>query len=228
MSYKNLQDRIRAAALPAFCEAACRLHGHIMTFAVAHSINTMFQPSPDEDSDTELSRIAAKYSSTRMREHLARILHFFAFSLAGLSRPGQHVEWFTDVDPVVPEQEWLHDFVNLAANLASHYLLHTLGDFRVGTTRSDDGTLLLEDLCAVPDLIAGASAQALSHQSVNALSLPRGLVVPLATTVRRKSVDVMRLLRNERGSLRSTCLCIEPDGYRWRVQARYFHEMPML
>lgn len=227
MSYKNLGDGVRAAALPGFCEAARQLHGHVMTFAIARSIDTLFAPSADDDSDAELSRIADKYGSPRMREHLARVLHFFAFSLAGLSRPGQHVEWFTDVDPVVPEQEWLHDFVNLAGNLASHYLVHTLGDMRIGTTRSDDGTLLLEDLCAVPDLIAGSVAQALSHQGVDPLTLPTGLVVPLAATVRRKSIHVLRLLRNAVGGLRSTCLSIEPDGIKWRVQVRYFHEMPM-
>ena len=226
MSYKGLSDAKKVSAVPAFIAGARQLHAHVITFAVAKSIRSLFHRSNRGNSDAELSRIADKYKSGG-QEHLARILHFFSFSLAGISSPGQHVDWITDVDQIAPEQKWLADLVTLAGNLSSHYLTHSLGHFRLGTTRSDDGTRLLEDVCAVPDFFAGGIAETLSHQSVPSLSLPNGLVVPLAPTVRRKAVDVMRLLVNDGpGALRSTCLCIDPDGNSWRVQARYFHEMP--
>ena len=226
MSYKGLSDTKKASAVPAFVAGARQLHAHVITFAVAKSIRSLFHRSGGDDSDADLSRIADKYKSGG-QEHLARVLHFFSFALAGLSSQGQHVDWITDVDQIAPEQEWLADLVTLAGNLSSHYLTHSLGHFRLGTTRSDDGTRLLEDVCAVPDFFAGGIAETLSHQTIPSLNLPTGLVVPLAPTVRRKAVDVMRLLINDGlGALRSTCLCIEPDGNSWRIQARYFHEMP--
>lgn len=226
MSYKGLSDATKASAVPAFVAGARQLRAHVITFAVSKSIRSLFHPSRGDDRDAELSRIADKYKSSG-QEHLARVLHFFSFALAGLSSPGQDIDWITDVDQIVPEQEWLADLVKLAGSLSSHYLMHSLGHLRLGTTRSDDGTRLLEDLCAVPDFFAGGIAESLSHQSVPSLNLPMGMVVPIAPTVRRKAVDVMRLLTNDGpGTLRSTCLCIEPDGVRWRIQARYFHEIP--
>lgn len=226
MAYKGLGDAKKAAALTDFVAAARRVHGHVMTFAVAKSIQSLFHRVPNAESEERLGRMASKYKSGG-QEHLARVLHFFAFALAGWSSPGQRVDWITDVDQIAPEQSWLADLVELAANLSSHYLTHDLGDFRLGTTRSDDGTLLLEDVCAIPDLFAGSVAECLSHQTVPPLTLPTGLITPLAPTVKHKAVKVLRLLTNDGpGPLRSTCICFEPDGQSWRIQARYFHEMP--
>jgi hypothetical protein len=226
MSYKDLGDKKRIAVLPGFCEATRSISGHAITFAVSNSITSLFHRSGNLV-DPTLAEAASRYRAAHVQEHLARVLHFFAFTLAGMSRAGQHVDWFTDVDEIVPEQDWLKSLTDLSANMASHYLCHNLGDFRVGTTRSDDGSLLLEDLCAVPDLFAGSVAQALSHQSVDSLSMPNGLVIPLKSGVRQKAVDVLRSLRNESSRLKHTCLCIEPDEDRWRIQVRYFHEIPI-
>lgn len=226
MAYKGLNDSRKAEAVPEFVEAARGFHAHVLTFAVSRSIPGLFHRANAADMDPSLTQLADRYKAGG-QEHLARVLHFFAFALAGMSSPGQHVDWVTDVDQVAPEQEWLAGLVELAANLSSHYLTHTLGDFYVATTRSDDGTRLLEDVCAIPDFFAGSVAESLSHQSVAPLSLPTGLIVPLAPTVRSKAVDILRRLTNRGpGSLRSTCIGIEPEGDAWRIQARYFHEMP--
>lgn len=227
MAYKSLSDSRKFAALPSFIAAARRLHAHVLTFAVPKTVRTLFSDSASNEDDDALSTILCKYKRGGGQEHLARVLHCFAFSLAGLSSPGQHIDWITDVDQIAPEQNWLDDLADLTANMSSHYLTHDLGNLRVATTRSDDGTRLLEDLCAVPDLFAGAIAETLSHQAVAPLAMPVGLVVPVSPTVRRKAVDVMLLLTNKGlGSLRSTCLCIEPNKDLWRIQARYFHEVP--
>jgi hypothetical protein len=223
MAYKGLNDRRKLAALPDFIGAARRLASHVVTFAVSKQINTLFQEESGEADET-LTRILARYKPS-VREHLARVLHFFALSLAGLSSPGQDVDWITDIDNIAPEQVWLRDLTTLTANISGHYLNHNLGRLRVGTTRSDDGSGLLEDVCAVPDLFAGSIAEALTHQSMSPLDIPSRLVLPFNKTVRRKAVDVIIMLtRSGPGALTSSCICIEPEGTGFRVQSRRFHE----
>lgn len=226
MSYKNLRDRVRLRVAPAFCDLASQMQGHVMTFAVSKKIGSLFSVSEDSSSDSDsLCRIADKYRKSR--EHLARVLHFFGLSIAGLTTHGQNIDWYTDVDVIAPEQSWLEDLVEIAANLSSHYLPHTLGEFRVGTTRNDDGSLLLEDLCAIPDLMAGSIAELLSNMTCHPLAAEKGLIVPLSSSTRQKAIAVTYSLRNSAGSLKSTCVCLEPDCERLRIQLRYFHEMPL-
>jgi hypothetical protein len=227
MGYKSLGDRWRLAVLPEFLEGASRIHGHVFTIAVSKTARSLFGPRDDSEADPDLSAIANRYKA---QEHMGRILHFVSMAIAGFTSAGQHLDWITDVDDIAPEQDWLEGLVTLVANVSSHHLRHSLGNLRVGTTRSDDGSLMLEDLCAVPDLFAGAIAESLSHQSCDSLSLPEGLIVPLAPTVKGKAVGVLARLTNaDSGSLRSTCICIEPQpSGGLRIQLRCFHEMPTL
>lgn len=207
-SYKSLNDKKRAAAQSAFASALRDVHGQVITYAISKSLPHLFRPSDAPGPDTTLSEFAARYKR-KTQTHLARILHFLSISIAGMSSPGQHIFWFTDVDDIAPEQDWLHGLCELAGNMSSHYLQHELGHFRVGTTRSDDGTLLLEDLCAVPDLFAGSIAEILSNQSTT--GQPFNPFVRASPDAKPKAVNTIKLLWNKPDqNLRSCCVCIDP------------------
>ena len=98
MAYKSLGDSRKFAALPSFITAARWLHAHVLTFAVPKTVRTLFSDSASTQDDDVLSAILSKYKRGGGQEHLARVLHCFAFSLAGLSSSGQHIDWITDVD----------------------------------------------------------------------------------------------------------------------------------
>ncbi len=80
-----------------------------------------------------------------------------------MSRSGQNVLWFTDDDAIAPNLKGLTELTTLFAYAASGYLDYNLGHLRMGTpARSDPDDHFLEDLLAIPDLIAGTIAEILA------------------------------------------------------------------
>ena len=94
----------------------------------------------------------AAYSHLRASvfERMLRVVHLVSFFTAGLSRAGQDVLWFTDVDDIAANNERIVELTNVWANVFSHYLQHDLRHVRCGTTQCDNGTLQLEDLASIP------------------------------------------------------------------------------
>ena len=82
--------------------------------------------------------------------------------VACLSSSGQDVLWITDRDEIASNKEKLTEATNVVAHYMCHYLKHDMGNFRFGTTQSDNGTMELEDLASLPDLAAGAMSELMS------------------------------------------------------------------
>jgi hypothetical protein len=87
-----------------------------------------------------------------------------------------------------------------------------MGHFRFGTTTSDAGDLLIEDLTAVPDLAAGCLGDVLSMlaphpeaSSVARLFLPAGGIAP------PKAVDIATWLADSSGSLSKLNLVVDEN-----------------
>ena len=74
----------------------------------------------------------------------------------------QNVFWFTDEDAIAANDDRLGDLTNLFAWISSQYLSFSMGHFRVGTSKSDDGSRQLEDFISIPDLVAGAFSEQLN------------------------------------------------------------------
>ncbi|WZB75511.1 hypothetical protein WJ972_03785 [Achromobacter insuavis] len=60
-------------------------------------------------------------------EKILRIVHFPAYLVALLSKPGQNVFWMTDHDSIAPTEEQHKKVLNLFGNLLPHYCKHELG-----------------------------------------------------------------------------------------------------
>lgn len=88
-------------------------------------------------------------------------MHFAAFLTAGLSSSSQNVLWFSDEDNIAANFSRLTQLTNVFAYILSNYLKHDLAHIRCGTTKNDDGSLLIEDLTSIPDLVAGAISEQL-------------------------------------------------------------------
>ncbi len=164
MSFKQLRDQRRWRSLIPFLLAANELRGLSATIAIHSSIDTLFAGTNPLDLNNPSF---AKYShwNKRSLEKLFRVIHFISIFLAGMSRTGQNVLWLTDDDSIAPNVGGLTELTELFSYVASEYLDYNLGHLRVGIPSiSDTPDRLLEDLIAIPDLIAGAVSEILILQ----------------------------------------------------------------
>jgi hypothetical protein len=100
-----------------------------------------------------------------------------------------------------------------------------MGHLRCGTAKSDDGSLQLEDLVAIPDLAAGASAEFLWTLDRDGVGILSPLLQQLPRALSWKSRMIMPWLLHEGGSL-DRILCIIDGGSnatKWRATIpRYY------
>lgn len=162
MSYKGLNDIKKKEALFPFLLAANRIPGLSITFLVHKKIDSLFVKAGKLDI-REMGLRQFEHWSNCTFEKLLRVLHLISLFIAGLSRPHQDVLWFTDEDDIVPNPARLSEVSGVLAYISNHYLKHDMGNLRCATTLSDDGSRLIEDLAAIPDLVAGALADTLTN-----------------------------------------------------------------
>ena len=155
ISYKNYRDKLTQKFVDRYLNIVDELEGYIITVSVSKDLPTLFD---DRASFFTANPQFAKYSewTNDTLEKTFRIMHFLSLFISGFSKEYQNLLWVTDNDSIAANKERLTQLTELFAATASQYLNHSLGHLRVATTNSDDGTRSIEDLCAIPDLVAGA------------------------------------------------------------------------
>jgi len=93
-------------------------------------------------------------------EKLFRVAQFVGFLVAGLSRVGQNIWWLTDEDEIVANEQRLQAAMKFLAGASTRFVTHCLGSLRCMTDACDGGTGFAKDLTSIPDLVAGALAEA--------------------------------------------------------------------
>jgi hypothetical protein len=208
VSFKRLGDALKQRMLPGFLAAANHLHGLCVCVLIDKAIPSLFRKEgPLDPSDPELARLAEHTPATI--EKLLRVVHLVSFFLAGLSRQGQNLLWFTDQDDIAANDQAVVKLTEIWAHVLSHYLQHMVGHLKCGTTKCDNGTLQIEDLAAIPDLVAGALADATHHYRAEG-TLPRSeILVPRPQGVSRKAREILGWLSEEAWPLRRLVYCFE-------------------
>jgi hypothetical protein len=155
VSYKNYRDKLTQKFVENYLGIVDELEGYLITLSVSKEIRSLFEMP---NSSLFSNPIFSKYPpwTTDTTERTFRIMHMLGLFVSGLSSQYQNLLWVTDNDSIAPNRERLTQLTELFAMVASQYLNHSLGHLRVATTQSDDGTRSIEDLCAIPDLAAGA------------------------------------------------------------------------
>jgi hypothetical protein len=182
MSYKSLNDNVRLRSLPAYLSAADRLDGVLISFAVEkramHRLTESYTP--------QVAFGTLGPWATRSFGKLSRVGHLGAIVIEGLRANDQDLIWITDEDEIAPNPAKHVEATEVLAHLLNHYLSGPMGHIRFGTTASDNGDLLIEDLTAVPDLAAGILNEVLtevgSHpesQTVERLFVPLNSELPV-------------------------------------------------
>ena len=158
ISFKRLADGQRRRALGPFLEAANDLNGLSLSVAVSKQCDTVFAASPPLDlSNTEFA--AYRKWKPAVLDKTFFVLHVLGVLLGGLAAPMQDVIWITDEDSIAANNQRVRELTQLFAWISSQYLEFDLGHCRCGTSRCDDGSRQIEDLIAIPDVIAGALAE---------------------------------------------------------------------
>jgi len=177
MSYKNLGDRYRQAALLPFLLGANLLPGILAVVAVEKGLRTLFDASgPPEAWDPSL-RPLEKMPKFAV-ERLLRLCHLGGLLVAGLSHPNQDLLWLSDEDDVVANAERTRLAVKTFGNVSGHYLPHTLGHLRLASTASDTGRRDVEDLVAIADLAAGSVCSVLNGYRKAGVQVGESLALP--------------------------------------------------
>jgi hypothetical protein len=154
LSFKALNDGARRAALPVFLKAADEIDGVLVVVAVDKDAGSLFERSDASETQEWLGGW-----KTAVQEQVLRIAHLGSYLVAGFSAPNQNVLWIVDQDQIAANDGQLTQLTKIVGTVGGHYLKHNLGHLRCATTRSDDGSLAIEDLAAISDLAAGAFAE---------------------------------------------------------------------
>lgn len=191
MSFKGLNDRQKRKALLPFLRAADTIPGLLFSVLVEKRLASDFKLSETERK--KLPGVLHTWPPRSVRK-LLWISHLGALIVSGLSAQGQNLFWITDEDDIAANPRLIRDATTIMARITSAYLPHNMGHMRFGTSASDNGDLFIEDAVAIPDLAAGALAQASQGDFFQHVSR---LKVPLRDHVSRKALNILGWIGEE-------------------------------
>jgi inosine/xanthosine triphosphate pyrophosphatase family protein len=226
MSYKALNDRTRQKALAAFLEMANEIEGWIASFCITRRADTLFQ-KPDID---QTAGALLDTWKPNVQEQALRILHLSSFLLTGLSKAGQDLLWISDEDEIAANQSQLEKLTTAFGNVWSNYAEHSLHHIRCGTTIVDDGSLAIEDLAAIPDIVAGALSEISSTMSRDNRMPVLNVLTPFPKGLSEKARFVAAWLSQKSAPLqRVTCFIHgNEEGQKTKLSAKMvrWHALP--
>ena len=219
LSYKRLTEACRARALVPFLRATNTIPGLLATFLIDKRIQSLFCEDTGEGLLNEPIVDRSKWKPASF-EKMFRVAHFGAMLVSGLSAPGQDLLWVTDQDEIAANLEKHREATKVFAHVMAYYLKHPIGHFRLATTRSDDGSLSLEDLAAIPDLAAGALAEVASVTAFEGGFVSANLVSLLSSNVSEKAHAILAWLADGPHPMRRLTFCVEhvpPDNFKAKL-----------
>jgi hypothetical protein len=206
LSFKALNDRKKRGALPLFLMAADQIEGALVVIAVARNGISLFKP---REHNLEVSELISSWKAG-VHEHLLRVVHLSALCVSLVSQPDQNLLWISDQDEIVSNDNQITRLTHLFAQVWGNITSHALGHLQLGSTRSDDGTLALEDLAAIPDLGAGAACEAISGMRRQGCFPVRGLYNRLPIGLSAKTDYILRWLAVRDRPLRRVMVVVDP------------------
>jgi len=214
MCFKAMNDALRRRALAPFLGLADELDGVLVTFVVDKV------DRPDLSVSTEVAEELATFWKPAVIDRLMWVSYLGAFLVSGFVLAGQDVMFILDEDEVASNVPQLTKLTEVFGRACSNQEgMPMMRHLRCGTTKSDDGSLALEDLNALPDLAAGAIGEltdVLRRQGLGPLA-PILQRLPLSVTWKTRMI-MPWLMRRGRSLTRFVCVI---DGgstpSKWRA-----------
>ena len=223
MSYKQLNDKIRARALLPFLMAAKAISGLSITVAIHKKVASLFSIKRLNLSELGLE----KYShwDISILEKLFRVANFIGFFIAGLSRSSQHIHWITDEDAIVANEKYMAEAKEVCDIALRFYLEYYKSTLSCETTAFDNSTMQIKDLVAIPDLIAGALSETVTQMYTNKSMPIDKKVVPLPDPIRPKNNEIISWFADQHHSLKRFLCVIPPRSSPWKTQLIDFQRL---
>lgn len=213
MAFKALNDGVRRRALVPFLTLAEMLNGVLVTFAVHKNERPIMG-----DGGAKAEELASLWKPAVV-DRLMWVIYLGAFLVSGFSAPGQDVMLIIDEDEVAANVPQLTKLTNLFGRAVSNQEGPMMGHLRCGTTKSDDGSLALEDLATLPDLAAGATAEFVAALTLKGAGPLSPLIQMLPPGISWKTRTIMPWALASGGSLERFVCLIDgvPGSNKWRA-----------
>lgn len=170
LSYKQLGDKRRRAALPDFLNVWDDVPGLCITVAVEKALGRICTGPRSLQIWRAANLNGFKFKASAL-EKASRICHFASILLSLVATPRQcNLNWISDEDDIMANDDALQGVLLMFAKTYALYTSRPMGVL-AGNTPSVEGdsALLLEDCVALPDLAAGAVAN-LTNSHLTSLS----------------------------------------------------------
>ncbi|HWP84138.1 MAG TPA: hypothetical protein VNN17_03035 [Terriglobia bacterium] len=181
LSYKDLRhDTIRRKALPHFLASADRLRGYCLAVAFAKNLDPLVEDVADHKG--LLAPLAQWPKPLRLWGLYVTVVA--ATLIQSTCSADADFVFFTDEDELVSPRERLEQFVTLLRVVVRDIGPNQYGTITYGTAGMTGNNLFVEDMCAVPDLVAGALTDYLRSAGGEAtLEVPSTALDPRARVV---------------------------------------------
>jgi hypothetical protein len=230
LSFKRLNNPAFHAALVPYLQAADTLTAHLVVVAVDKRIKWLLARRGEMQRWRSALDLKARWTDHAF-EDMARKGYLTALFLSLWSRPMMNVDWITDQDQAVANAERLDDTHRFAARMSSLLLPHNMGVFAMNSTTTDEPNRVLEDICALPDLVAGMASDICTAFVRQGDWSKRTFRVPEQDTLSEKTALIADWFWHGRSRLKKTMIQIDhvPRGIsvrqiwqlpEWSVQAR--------
>jgi len=223
LSFKQLREPVRWRALWPFLDTASRLRGNVVTIMVDCRIKSFMYGGASAIIEAFPDCFPAE-SKAGTVEKMFRISSLIAMIVAGLKKQAQPLFWVSDHDEALETHERREQFAMLSSYLVfglTRWLEPAEVQFR--TTEAPGAPLWVEDVAAIPDLIAGASCH-LSQLLPTFCNTERWVRVLNRNAVSdRRARAIGDWMATTEGSLRHVLLRLELDSDELpRTSAQFF------
>lgn len=158
---------------------------------------------------------------------MIRVSYLGSIVVSVFLRPLQNLMFIIDEDEVASNNKQLELFTRVFSISTSNLCDQAMGHLRVGTTRCDDGSLAIEDLCAISDLVAGAISDFFSTDCSEGRWMSSELVRRIRPDIDFRTAGIIHWLSTDEGALRKIVLFLDGDssGRGVNVRSIKFHRV---
>lgn len=195
ITFKNLNDKVRASVIDRFFEVSESIHGLLFTILIDKEIDNFF--SPEELNSIKEMFPELKKCKDKAFEKSLRIIHLINLILNGLSCPGQNLYWFTDEDEILCHVQRHITITSLFALISGLYFEDKMGHFKLGSTEYSGVYLIFEDLCSIPDLACGGLCELINCNVKTMDGLYNNISLSIPNSLSYKSKRIVNWLSDE-------------------------------
>jgi hypothetical protein len=190
MSYKSLGDAIRAKSLVPFLKAANEYRGVLVTFLIDKKISNLIGEPKDKNVFPELI-IAKRGWNKKVFHRLCLTATLGSLLVSGLSKNEQDILWLIDQDEIAANEKKHDEAGQVIHHHTEVYAPQNHGLLAFITTEADFDNRKFEDIVAIPDLVCGALAEAVTNIRNLGHKFGSPILIPLSTDFFSKKAKII-------------------------------------